>query len=382
MFYTIRKAAARVFQVTCNPEPFRWHLRNRKWESAPNYPEQLGNNITPTSYAPEKNQKGEPASKPSTECKKKRKTPSTPPPPKRARSLANLETEEEDEIIAVSPSSIEKLKQSKGVCRVTKQGREWEVPGPDKSDEDCGRIRLDEVDRNSLHRQCNTLTGFTTSAFHNLVCNHFYERGVRCTEADFVPSLQGNIDTGKVHGWKNYLSLLTSRESGMQYLEWDSANVILIQVFWGPFDDGHFASLILDRTRKGNPLAVYADSLREYKPEAIDKLKNIPGNTPLQNENWTWIEANVPRQGCGTNDCGVIASCFSLLYVLGLENGGLLSENEVETFSPVQSVTLQIPMEHDMASFGLLGRRYMSESMRLAKWDFKKPLFAAKVIWK
>ena len=168
----------------------------------------------------------------------------------------------------------------------------------------------------------------------------------------------------------------------MQYLEWDSANVILIQVFWGPFDAGHFASLILDRTRKGNPLAVYADSLREYKPEAIDKLKNILGSTPLQNENWTWIEANVPRQGCGTNDCGVIASCFSLLYVLGLEYGGLLSENEVETFAPVQSVTLQIPMEQDMASFGLPGRRYMSESMRLAKWDFKKPLFAAKVIWK
>ena len=54
----------------------------------------------------------------------------------------------------------------------------------------------------------------------------------------------------------------------MQFLEWDSANVILIQAFWGPFDDGHFSSLILDRTRKGNPLAVYAYSLREYKPDA------------------------------------------------------------------------------------------------------------------
>ena len=74
----------------------------------------------------------------------------------------------------------------------------------------------------------------------------------------------------------------------MQFLEWDSANVILIQAFWGPFDDGHFSSLILDRTRKGNPLAVYAYSLREYKPDAINKH--------------------------------------------GLENGGLLAETEVETF--------------------------------------------------
>jgi hypothetical protein len=34
-----------------------------------------------------------------------------------------------------------------------------------------------------------------------------------------------------------------------------------------------------------------------------------------------------------------------------------------------------------MAKFGLLGRQYMSESIRLAKCDFKKPLFDAKVIW-
>ena len=80
----------------------------------------------------------------------------------------------------------------------------------------------------------------------------------------------------------------------------------------------------------------------------------------------------------GTNDCGVIASCFSLLYVHGLDNSGLLAETEVETFSPVQSVTLEI---QDMAKFGLLGRQYMSESIRLAKCDFKKPLFDAKVIW-
>jgi hypothetical protein len=105
--------------------------------------------------------------------------------------------------------------------------------------------------------------------------------------------------------------------------------------------------------------------------------------TPLWDDKWTWIAANVPKQGWCTNDCGVIASCFSLLYVRGLEDVGLLSENDaVESFQQVQSVTLQLPEEMLMADFGFLGRQFMTKSTKVATFDcFKGNLFEAKVLW-
>ena len=323
-------------------------------------------------------EKGEPALKSSAGCKKKRRTPSTSPPPKRARSVANLEGDEVV-IVAVSPDSRKTWKKGKGVCRVSMQGAAWEVPGPDKSDEDCGRIRLDVGDRDLLHHQGCNLSGSTTSAFHNLVCNHYYEQGVRCTESEFVPDLSTLIaKDGKYKGWNEYLSVLYIRESGSRNVEWDSAKVIL--------ENG----LVIDRTRKGNPLAVYADSLctfyrsKEYE-SPIENLKALLADTPLQlqndDENWTWIEAEVPRQGFCTNDCGVVASCFALLYVHGLEKRGLLTENEVENVAPARSVKLRIPPTQDMSAFGILGRRYMSQSMRVAKLDFSSSLFDAEVLW-
>ena len=66
--------------------------------------------------------------------------------------------------------------------------------------------------------------------------------------------------------------------------------------------------------------------------------------------------------------------------VCALKNGHYWqpSANLQEIVSPVQAVTLEI---QDMAKLGLLGRQYISESTWLAKCDFKKPVFDAKVIW-
>jgi Ulp1 family protease len=70
-----------------------------------------------------------------------------------------------------------------------------------------------------------------------------------------------------------------------------------------------------------------------------------------------WITTDVPRQGRGSNDCGVIASCFALLYVRGSEIGGLLTENAVENVLPVRYVTLAIPQKQNMEWCGVLCRR-------------------------
>ena len=74
-------------------------------------------------------------------------------------------------------------------------------------------------------------------------------------------------------------------------------------MFWGPAEAGHFASLILDRTRFNNPVAVYADSLPAYHSSAMEDLQHmLQGIEDLGTDKMTWIKADIPKQGAGTND--------------------------------------------------------------------------------
>ena len=296
----------------------------------------------------------------------------------------------------MSPSAPQQeSKKSRGSHRApAHRGRRWEVPGPSRAvkeskdgpdSEDYGRLVLDVLDRDSLHHQGRMLTGVTTTAFHNLICNHYFFEGVRCTESDFVPDLQVKFrEDGLAHGWNEYLSLLTFRESGSYNLRWNSQKIILVQAFWGPRKSGHFATLVLDRTRQGNPIAVYADSLTDFQPHAVELLKSMLEHTPLSDYEigWTWIKASVPRQGIATNDCGVISSCFSLLYVYGLQQAGLLDQSSSQSVQGrVQGVRLELPKSMSMFDFGCAGRSYMSKSLKHAKLDFKNAIFRAKVRW-
>ena len=64
----------------------------------------------------------------------------------------------------------------------------------------------------------------------------------------------------------------------------------------GPASELGGCSLIVDRTRKGNVLAVYADSLTDFQPNAIEILKEMLQSTPLDIDEMTWIKASVPKQ--------------------------------------------------------------------------------------
>ena len=228
-----------------------------------------------------------------------------------------------------------------------------------------------------------------------MISNYYSPLGVRCTESDFVPDLRDFYSThGIKHGWTAYLTELSIRQCGSDGLPWNETKVLLIQAFWGPREAGHFAVLVLDRTREGNPLAVYADSLPNYQPDAMDSLKGMLLNTRIRDtgivvDGMTWIKASIPTQGTGTNDCGVIASCFSLMYVRGLENDGLLSDLQKSPpigfqegpAQPIRAVDLVLPPGLSMCSFGALGRAYMWKALRDAELDFGSDFFKTKVQW-
>ena len=100
-------------------------------------------------------------------------------------------------------------------------------------------------------------------------------------------------------------------------------------------------------------------------------------NTPLDIGEMTWIKASVPKQGRLTNDCGVMSSCFPLLFVHGLEKDGLLKDGLLARSSAerhgdqVRDVKLELPNSMNMHEFGHAGRSCMSKSTKHAKLDFK-----------
>jgi hypothetical protein len=158
------------------------------------------------------------------------------------------------------------------------------------------------------------VTGTAMMAFHNLLSLHYEAEGVGCTETDFLPELRILLGSeGRNHAWNEYKSNMHFRACGSSKLKWDKTPILVIQAFWGPLEAGHYTTLILDRTHKGQPpRAVYADSLPGYQENACYILRDVLQFCPeLGTDNAEWIEAQVPRQGMGSNDCGLFTATFA-----------------------------------------------------------------------
>jgi hypothetical protein len=70
-------------------------------------------------------------------------------------------------------------------------------------------------------------------------------------------------EKGTVQGWNNYLKDLQQlTEAGSSTINWDTDKVLVLKIFRGSTLAGPWTMLmIVDRTKKDNPLAVFADSL-------------------------------------------------------------------------------------------------------------------------
>lgn len=205
----------------------------------------------------------------------------------------------------------------------------------------------------------------------------------------FLLSLDGYVsEKGTAQGWDEYLTDLQITEAGSCSIKWDTDKVIILQIFRGPTEAGHWTTLIVDRTRKDNPLAVFADSLPSYDPETWKVLQRLLQHTPLVSTELTWIRAEIPKQGIGTQDCGVFSSCFPTLYVRGLDGLGLLTTTADVTpptsNTPIRSVKLSVPM-NDASSWGADARKRMVRSLRDGKIKMEgsrsSRFYSAKVIW-
>ena len=277
------------------------------------------------------------------------------------------------------------LKKGKSAFRVSKKNRKFEVAGPDPKDDDCGRIVLDQGDTHSLGHQGQMLTGSTTTAYLNLLVHKYHDSKVRRSDDQFVQRVDFFLEAkGTNAGWTSYLTELRLQQSGSKAINWETDKLIVLQIFRGPAQAGHWASLIIDRTRPNQSLAVFADSLPTYSPSSFHDFKQMLEHTPLSN-NVTWIVAKIPVQGRGTNDCGVWAYSFPTLYACALEKQGLLStvdkDRNRQLAPTIQDVELQLPSTMNTFEFGAAARKHMKRSLRLGLLDTESPIFDCEVVW-
>jgi hypothetical protein len=59
----------------------------------------------------------------------------------------------------------------------------------------------------------------------------------------------------------------------LKAIDWETDKLIVLQIFRGPVEAGHWASLIIDRTRPNQSLAEFADSLPTFSRNSCRDLQ-------------------------------------------------------------------------------------------------------------
>lgn len=117
---------------------------------------------------------------------------------------------------------------------------------------------------------------------------------------------------------------------GSSFVDWKQDDIIILQIFSGPTEAGHWSCAIIDRTRGDRKhVVVYLDSLPTSAPQAKEELRSSLLRFGIIDSSTPWITADVPRQGIGSNDCGVFMCCLSALYIEALEKELLLHQQQL-----------------------------------------------------
>jgi len=216
-----------------------------------------------------------------------------------------------------------------------------------------------------------------------LLSNHYYVAKVRCGDTNFYASLDECVKIhGRTYGWRQYIAQLKGVGDGSFLNDWVNDKLIFIPVFIGPTEAGHWTLLVIDRTREGNYLAVFFDSLPSFSKGVYQHLQEILQHTPWIDDSYTWINATVPMQWKCSNDCGVFMCCIASLYTLGLEKQSLLSQEP----SPQPRVNdVELVLNKETGMWGYLGRQHMYHTLKNSTFNIKDQFLQSDehaIVWK
>jgi len=175
-----------------------------------------------------------------------------------------------------------------------------------------------------------------------------------------------------------------------QFIIWELDPVRLWPSFVGVPEAGHWTLLIIDRTVFRPGIAVFCDSLPSYEPHLFESLKERFCGTRAISDKTRWIRSSMPRQGLGTNNCGVWMCCIAAAYVCSLwaknvlcpyspfnseHDGQGYPVNEVEQECQITNVSVSLGQYMTASSFGRMGREHMEKTLLNNRFDPESQLF-------
>jgi len=257
------------------------------------------------------------------------------------------------------------------------------VSGPHPRSPNVGRALLEPQDYKRVMQQGLMMCGFETTAYLSRLSRANYNLGVRRVEEDFWTRMGENLTQhGIANFWEIHMQQMNRRALGSNFIDWQNDPVIIIPIFLGPREAGHWTLLICDRTRSKTGVMVYFDSLPAYQKDIFEKLQEVLQHTSLVKEGTKWIRATMRNQAIGSNDCGMWMCCSASVYVKGLKDRGWLVEGGLKEKVPeITSVTLMYPMAKEMDEIGWRGRTHMICTYQDNKCDLENPFFNFVRVW-
>jgi hypothetical protein len=193
---------------------------------------------------------------------------------------------------------------------------------------------------------------------------------VHRTYDDFCSQLDEAHRTSGTDGMFHWF-VANSIESGRgdHCIDWEKDPLILIQVFRGHTEYGHWASLVIDRTVKPG-LAVFFDSLPGFCRNSMQLLQDKLSAFPLGDIHW--IRADMPQQAPRTMDCGVLMSLGMAAYVRGRLQW-LRRSDRVAEDREIKRVEFSNAM--DMYEIGLYGRAHIVDTLESGEVNLDSDVF-------
>jgi hypothetical protein len=137
--------------------------------------------------------------------------------------------------------------------------------GQKPSEPDRGKMSLCEIDLGGVLVQGRMLTGFCINGYLNAVVRHVFHNGVRAVHDSFFDVLVRSWENSGRDGWFAWMEKWYNWPGvGMDLVNLKEDPLLLMPIFRGPQDYGHWALLIIDRLFGKSGLATFFDSLPSY----------------------------------------------------------------------------------------------------------------------
>ena len=241
------------------------------------------------------------------------------------------------------------------------------VDGPYPAEPHYGREVIQRADWDRLLNQGTMLTATVVRSYLNVLSHSYYGNGFRRAGDNFYPTL-------KSRGWQ---AVVEEQQRMMKFpIDWENDLVIVIPLFYGATESGHFAFLVVDRTRYDPGFFLYLDTIPTSYNNHVDELERLIKMTSMWKDDSVFAKLGdhqIPTQGATTMDCGVFTSVFASAYMRALQRNDAYSAKRRGSIQSGSLLFVKVNCSGNTIEWGSKARRHIAETLLSGDIDFGSP---------